>query len=49
MSEEATKECDAYVHSLNNYILPNGQMPLAMDDLCTLTLHSLTMDPPAEG
>lgn len=48
MSEEATRECDAYVHSLNNYILPNGQMPLAMDDLCTLTLHSLTMDPPKE-
>ncbi len=46
LSEEATKECEQYVHSLSNYILPNGRMPLALDDLCGLTLHSLTMDTP---
>ena len=48
LSEEANKECEQYIHSLSNYILPSGQMPLAMDDLCLLTLHSLTMDPPKE-
>lgn len=46
-SEEANKECEAYVHSNGNYVLPSGSTIANMaDDIVKLTIHALTRDVP---
>lgn len=46
-SKEANAECEKYIHTRGNYILPSGQ-PLAdmFDDLIKLSMHAMTREPP---
>ena len=46
-SKEANAECEKYIHTQGNYILPSGQ-PLAdmFDDLIKLSMHAMTREPP---
>lgn len=46
-SEEANKECLAYMKTTGNYVLPSGE-PLAdmCDDLCKISFYAMTRDVP---
>jgi hypothetical protein len=47
LSDEANKECEAYYHSVSNYVFPNGSSMIGGDDLLDVTLFALT-DAPKE-
>lgn len=42
MSDEANKECEAYYHSVSNYVFPNGLAMCGTDDLVDVVLYTLT-------
>lgn len=46
MSEEANKECADYYQTDGNFTYPNGAPTSAVDDLCQITMHTMTMDVP---
>lgn len=44
-SNEGNMECKLYTKTIGNYVRPNGAFALGFDDLTSLTLYNLTMDP----
>ena len=47
--KEANEECAKYCDSPQNFILPSGKSQVGTDDLCAITCHALTVDPPANS
>ena len=47
--DEANEECAKYCDSPQNFILPSGKSQIGTDDLCSITVHALTADPPANS
>ena len=46
-SEEANRECENFIHSQANYMLPSGSTLAKMsDDILNITIHALTRDVP---
>ena len=48
-SDEANKQCEEYVNSIPNYVLPSGLSQIGLDDLCGITIRSLTTEPPIKS
>jgi hypothetical protein len=44
-SDEANKECIAYLNNVASFINGNGGTQIGSDDLLDITLHTLTEDP----
>ena len=45
LSDEANKECEAYYHSVANFVFPNGEAMVGTDDLIMCCLYTLTEEP----
>lgn len=48
-SDEANKECEEYLRSPGFFINANAGTSIGTDDLCDVTVHSMTVDPPKEN
>ena len=44
--KESNEECEKYCNSPQNFILPSGKTQVGTDDLCSITVHALTANPP---
>lgn len=47
--KEANEECEKYCNSPQNFILPSGRTQVGTDDLCSITVHALTVNPPKDS
>ena len=47
-TDEANAECENSINSLGNFAFPSGEAISGVDDLCKLTMHALTVDPPKQ-
>ena len=45
LGNDANEELEKYVHSVANFVLPNGDPMMGGDDLIDLTMYSLTEEP----
>jgi len=46
LGNDANEELEKYVHSVANFVLPNGDPMMGGDDLIDLTMYSMTEEPP---